>query len=210
MEVFSISLSTSLRCRLFLWGFGAQGFGAWGFGAWGFCARLFWLAGFLAIFDFPLRSDPFLVALGGWHTSPWPEEFFGDLSSVFVWLGRCVPCGACSAWIVIFQWFWEYWKGSLPIPLPLPQSHICWIFLTFSFQGVPWESYSLFSLIIYWIFPPRLGELEQVSFCWVILRLFWWAGRLSILGRLVVRWYLLCHPSCVPNLRMRLFHCIQR
>ena len=31
---------------------------------------------FLPFYDFPLCLDPFLMALDGWHTCPWHEDFF--------------------------------------------------------------------------------------------------------------------------------------
>ena len=140
----------------------------------------------------------FFVSRFAWHHSWWLwmvglpvlglKSFFGALFLVLVSLGTYVPCGACSAWLVVFQRFWGCWKVYLQIPLPLPSFYIRWIFLDFSFQGIPWESYSLFSLIIFLFFLPRLGEWEQVGCWWVIVRLFWWAGRLHILGHMEDSW----------------------
>ena len=52
------------------------------------------------------------------------NSFFADLSLVLVSLSQYVPCGACSAWIVVFQLFQGCWKGSLIIPLPLISLHL--------------------------------------------------------------------------------------
>ena len=64
------------------------------------------------------------------------KSFFDAPSSVLVSLSKYVPCGACSARLVVFQRFKGCWKGSLLIPLPLPSLHLSWLFPVF-FKGIP-------------------------------------------------------------------------
>ena len=95
------------------------------------------LLGLLPFSDFPLHLDPLLVALDGWPTHPWHEDMFCALSLVLVSLSQYVPCGAFSAWLVVFQRFQGCWNGSLLILLPLLSLHLHWLFLTFSFEIIP-------------------------------------------------------------------------
>ena len=74
------------------------------------------------------------MALDGWPTRTWYQEFFSALYLVLVSLSQYVPCGDCSVQIFVFKRFQGCLNRSLLIPLPLISLHLCCLFRGFLFK----------------------------------------------------------------------------
>ena len=127
----------------------------------------------------------------------------------FFWhpfLSACVTWSMCAFWCLFLL---ASCFSMIPRVLEgLSSNSFYTVIITSSFDFI-WFLFSrnflkvilTFSLILSWLFTPRLGEWEQLGCCWVIVRLFGWAGSLHIFqcsnklnNEFSTRFWFSCYP----------------